>query len=72
MSDSLPKTRNTFLESVEKMVDHAFEHIGMELTPGLEGHIKASHTVLQVQFPVELSDGKIHVFKGWRAVHNPC
>jgi glutamate dehydrogenase (NAD(P)+) len=70
MSDGLPKTRNTFLESVEKMVDHAFEHLGMELTPGLAEHIKTNHTVLQVQFPVKLSDGKIHVFKGWRAVHS--
>lgn len=70
MSESLPKTRNTFLESVEKMVDHAFKHLDMELTPGLEEHIKTNHTVLQVQFPVKLSDGKVHVFKGWRAVHS--
>lgn len=70
MSTGLPKTRYTFLESVEKMVDHAFDHLGMELTPGLEDFIKSNHSVLQVQFPVKLSDGKIHVFKGWRAVHS--
>jgi glutamate dehydrogenase (NAD(P)+) len=70
MNEGLPKTRNTFLESVEKMVDHAFKHLGMEMTPGLEEHIKTNHTVLQVQFPVQLSDGNIHVFKGWRAVHS--
>lgn len=68
--EGLPKTRNTFLQSVEKMVDNALEHLGMPMMPGLEFHIKANHTVLQVQFPVKLSDGKIHVFKGWRAVHS--
>ncbi|MCI0399343.1 MAG: Glu/Leu/Phe/Val dehydrogenase [Chloroflexi bacterium] len=66
----LPKTRNTFLESVDRMVERALVHLDMELTPGLEDHVKACHTVIQIQFPVKLSDGRIHVFKGWRAVHS--
>ncbi|MCL4871505.1 MAG: Glu/Leu/Phe/Val dehydrogenase [Anaerolineae bacterium] len=52
------------------MVSRAFQYLDMELTPGLEDHIKACHTVLQIQFPVKLTDGRIHVFKGWRAVHS--
>jgi len=70
MANSLPKTRNTFLESVDKMVDRAFEFLDMELVPGLKENIKACHHVVQVHFPVRLSDGKYHMFKGWRAVHS--
>ncbi len=70
MGDSLPKTQNTFLENVGRMVDRAFQFLDMELTPGLEEHIKACHHVVQVQFPVRLTDGRFHIFKGWRAVHS--
>ena len=70
MSTELPKTQSTFLESVEKMVDRAFDYLGMDLPAGMADFIKANHTVIQVQFPVLLSDGQYHVFKGWRAVHS--
>jgi glutamate dehydrogenase (NAD(P)+) len=50
------------------MADRALDLLA--LPTGLAEQIKACHTVLQVQFPVKLSDGKYHVFKGWRAVHS--
>jgi glutamate dehydrogenase (NAD(P)+) len=70
MVEAMPKTKATFLENVDRMVDDAFQSLQMKLTPGLEAHVKACHHVVQVQFPVKLSDGRIHVFKGWRAVHS--
>lgn len=63
-----PKNHLSFSQNVDKMVDRALAHL--QLPPGLPEQIKACHTVLQVQFPVRLSDGKYHIFKGWRAVHS--
>jgi glutamate dehydrogenase (NAD(P)+) len=70
MAHLLPKTQATFLENVDRMVDRAFEFLDMELPPGLQENIKACHHVVQVQFPVRLTDGRYHMFKGWRAVHS--
>jgi glutamate dehydrogenase (NAD(P)+) len=64
---NLPKPLS-FSQNVDKMVDLALTHL--DLPPGLPEQIKACHTVLQVQFPVKLSDGRYHVFTGWRAVHS--
>jgi glutamate dehydrogenase (NAD(P)+) len=64
----IPATRLTFSQSVELMADRALALL--DLPPGLAEQIKACQSVLQVQFPVKLSDGKYHVFKGWRAVHS--
>ncbi|NDJ86681.1 MAG: Glu/Leu/Phe/Val dehydrogenase [Chloroflexi bacterium] len=50
------------------MVDRALAHL--DLPPGLSDQIKVCNEVFQVQFPVKLNDGKVHVFKGWRAVHS--
>ncbi len=63
-----PKPRLSFSQSVGRMADRALTLLDLPL--GLSEQIKACHTVLQVQFPVKLSDGKYHVFKGWRAVHS--
>lgn len=60
----------SFLESVDQMVDRAFNYLDMALPPGLQESIKTGHMVIQVSFPVRLSDGKYHTFKGWRAVHS--
>lgn len=60
--------RITFSRSVELMVDQAMTHL--ELPPGLAEQIKTCNSVLQVQFPVKLKDGRYHIFKGWRAVHS--
>lgn len=58
----------SFSQSVQKMVEYAFTFL--DLPPGLPEQIKACNDVYQVQFPVRLSDGQYHVFKGWRAVHS--
>jgi glutamate dehydrogenase (NAD(P)+) len=60
----------TFLESVDLMVDRALGYLDMDFPPGLADHVKVCHSVIQVQFPVRLSDGSYHVFRGWRAVHS--
>lgn len=60
----------SFLENVYQMVDRALVHLNLGLPPGLAHKLKASHFVLQVEFPVRLTDGKYHHFKGWRAVHS--
>jgi glutamate dehydrogenase (NAD(P)+) len=60
----------TFLESVDLMVDRALQFLDMDFPPGLADHVKVCHSVIQVQFPVRLSDGSYHVFRGWRAVHS--
>lgn len=62
------ESRISFSRSVELMVDRAMTHL--ELPPGLAEQIKACNSVLQVQFPVKLKDGRYHIFKGWRAVHS--
>lgn len=67
MSDNSNNQRS-FSQNVNKMVDGALAHI--QLPPGLAEQIKACQMVLQVQFPVRLSDGKYHILKGWRAVHS--
>lgn len=58
----------SFRQSVDLMADRALAHL--DLRPGLAEQIKACNTVLQVQFPVTLKDGNVHVFKGWRATHS--
>ncbi|HLA42013.1 MAG TPA: Glu/Leu/Phe/Val dehydrogenase, partial [Aggregatilineales bacterium] len=60
--------RLTFRQSVDKMVDRALRLL--DLPPGMAATIKSTNNVLQVHFPVKLSDGEYHTFKGWRAVHS--
>lgn len=64
----LTATRLTFRESVEKMVDRAMQYL--DLPMGLQEEIIACNSVIKVQFPVKLSDGKYHIITGWRAVHS--
>ncbi len=58
----------TFSHNVDMIVDRALPHL--DLPPDLHDQIKACNTIIQVEFPVKLHDGKYHVFKGWRAVHS--
>ncbi|MDX1435852.1 MAG: Glu/Leu/Phe/Val dehydrogenase [Anaerolineales bacterium] len=60
----------SFSESVDRMVDRAMPHIGIEMPPGLAAQMKACDKVLRVQFPVRMDDGAYKVFTGWRAVHS--
>ncbi len=62
------KTRVSFRESVDLMVNRAMKHL--QLPMGLPAEIIACNSVIKVQFPVKLSDGKYHIFSGWRAVHS--
>lgn len=62
------KTRVSFRESVDKMVDRAMKHL--QLPMGLPAEIIACNSIIKVQFPVKLSDGQYHIFSGWRAVHS--
>ncbi len=62
------KTRLSFRESVDKMVDRAMGYLNLPM--GLPAEIIACNSVIKVQFPVKLSDGKYHIFSGWRAVHS--
>src|SRR4030067_3025192 len=58
----------TFSQSVGAMVDRAAAHL--KLSPALVEQIRDCHAVYQVRFPVKLSDGQYHNFKGWRAIHS--
>ncbi|MFP4322926.1 MAG: Glu/Leu/Phe/Val family dehydrogenase [Anaerolineales bacterium] len=58
----------SFRENVRMMVNEAFQLMSLPL--GIPQQIQAIKSVIKVQFPVELSDGKVHTFTGWRAVHS--
>ena len=61
------KSRATFSENVNHMVDRAFRALGTD--PGIANAIKSCDALLQVQFPVTIKN-KIEVFTGWRATHS--
>lgn len=58
---------DSFRQSVDRMVDHAIDVLGLD--DGTAAAIKSCDSVLQVTFPVKIRD-KIEVFTGWRAVHS--
>ena len=60
--------QNNFTKNVDRMADRAMALLDLPL--GLDESIKAVLSVLQVQFPVKMDDGRYRVFKGWRAVHS--
>ncbi len=60
--------RRTFSQSVNLMVDRAFQFI--DLPPGLAEQIKACNSIIEVQFPVKMDNGQFRTFRGWRAVHS--
>ena len=57
----------SFRESVDKMVDHAIDIMGVD--PGMGEALKSCSSVLQVSFPVEIN-GRAEIFTGWRATHS--
>ena len=57
----------TFLENVEMMVNDTIEKI--DINPNISKILKTCRSVLQVKFPVKIN-GKIEIFRGWRAVHS--
>jgi glutamate dehydrogenase/leucine dehydrogenase len=54
------------------IVNHWFDLAAdrMELRDDLRAVMRSSYREVQVQIPVKLSDGKIHVFSGFRVQHN--
>lgn len=68
MTVEAPRKRLTFHESVQRMVDEAFELI--DIPEGMKADIQACASVIQVQFPAQMDNGEIRVFTGWRAVHS--
>lgn len=60
--------RVKFSQSVNMMADRAFQYL--DLPPGLAEQIKASNSVIEVQFPVRMDNGFYRTFRGWRAVHS--
>lgn len=68
MSDTkFAKQGMTFRESVEHMVDHAIDIMGLD--EGTGEALKVCQSVIQVSFPVEIN-GHAEIFTGWRATHS--
>ena len=61
------KKSMSFSDSVNHMVDRAFQVLDME--PGIANAMKACSAVIQLNFPVNIR-GRLEVFSGWRAVHS--
>src|SRR4051794_18640421 len=55
-------------EIVNHFFDRACERL--DLREDLAAVLRSSYREVQVQVPVKLSDGKIHVFSGYRVQHN--
>ena len=55
-----------------EIVEHYFREAArrLELREDLAAVLRSSYREVQVQIPVKLSDGKIHVFAGFRVQHN--
>src|SRR2546427_11847513 len=56
------------LDTVAHYFDLAADRLGIE--DDLRGVLRSSYREVQVQIPIKLSDGKIHVFSGYRVQHN--
>ena len=55
-------------ETVEHYFDLAAERLGLD--DDVRAVMRSSYREVQVQIPVKLSDGHIHVFSGYRVQHN--
>jgi glutamate dehydrogenase (NAD(P)+) len=73
----MPSTRKSKKKSTPEVsnydiVNHWFDIAAdrMELRDDIRAVVRASYREVQVQVPVMLGDGKIHVFKGFRVQHN--
>jgi glutamate dehydrogenase (NAD(P)+) len=62
------RTRISDLETVRHYFDAACERIG--LPDDVREVLRTSYREMSVQIPVRLSDGRIHVFQGYRVQHN--
>lgn len=63
----MPAGDSTFLESVNKMFDHAVAL--MDLPSGLSEQIREANSIYEVRFPIQTKKGW-RVLRGWRATHS--
>ncbi|MEA2271371.1 MAG: glutamate dehydrogenase [Solirubrobacteraceae bacterium] len=56
------------LDIVSHYFELAADRLGIE--EDLRGVLRSSYREVQVQIPIKLSDGKVHVFSGYRVQHN--
>ena len=63
-----PGRAHTDLDTVRHYFDAACERIG--LPDDVQEVLRTSYREMSVQIPVRLSDGRIHVFQGYRVQHN--
>ncbi len=61
-------SNHAFYESVMRNFDKAAAHSG--LNPGILNQIKVCNSVYQINFPVKLDDGGIHVIEAYRVQHS--
>src|SRR3954462_14756755 len=67
-----PKPTQPAEVSNYEIVSHHFERAAqsLDLPEDVGAVFRSSYREVQVQIPVKLSDGKIHVFSGYRVQHN--
>ena len=55
-----------------EIVNHYFEAAAdrLDIPDDLRGVLRSAYREVQVQIPVKLSDGHLHVFSGYRVQHN--
>ena len=71
MTDAKPATQNAEISNYEIVTHHfdqATERLG--IPDDIATVIGTSYREVQVQIPIRLEDGKIHVFSGYRVQHN--
>ena len=71
MTDAKPATQNAEISNYEIVTHHfdrAIERLG--IPDDIATVIRTSYREVQVQIPIRLEDGKIHVFSGYRVQHN--
>jgi glutamate dehydrogenase (NAD(P)+) len=55
-------------ESAMRYFELAADHLGLE--PGIRAVLRSARREVQVQIPVRLASGELHVFSGYRVQHN--
>jgi glutamate dehydrogenase (NAD(P)+) len=70
-TEELPRAQRAELSNYE-VVKHYFGLAaeGLELRDDIAAVLRSSYREVQVQIPVKLRDGQIHVFSGYRVQHN--
>jgi glutamate dehydrogenase (NAD(P)+) len=70
-SETTPKDQPAEVSNWD-IVNHWFDHAAerLELREDVQAVLRSSYREVQVQVPVPLSDGRVHVFSGFRVQHN--